>query len=261
MSKLAASCVLLLVAPAFRGAAPPATFAWPTSIALEPGGSLLVVENSAGRIVRVDPRSGRRTVVARGLYKPYAVARASDGAIYWSSGGGSIERLRNGVHTTLLKMPGQIGPMALGRGGSIYFTTETQAFRLAKGQRRLLAGGLASPHGIAVTTRGKVLVSDRSRDRVLRIANGRVTTLIHASEPSGLALGRGGSIYLVEAGTRRVGRYSAAGKRLGGVGPAFTDPYDVAVAGDGTVYVLDTAAAGTIERVTPNGGVSTVPTG
>jgi serine/threonine protein kinase, bacterial len=254
--------VLLLVAATFRGAAPPpVTFAWPTSIALEPGGSLLVAENSAGRIVRVDPRSGRKTVVAGGLYKPYAVARSTDGTIYWSSGGGSIERLRHGVHTTLLNLPGQIGPMALGPGGSIYFTTETRAFRLVNGRRRLLARGLDSPHGIAVTTRGDVLISDRGSNRVLRIANGRMTTLIHASEPSGLALGRGGAIYLVEAGARRVGRYSAGGTRLADVGPLFTDPYDVAVAADGTVYVLDTAAAGTITRIAAGGGVSTVPTG
>ena len=45
-----------LVAVSGAGAAgKPLTFAWPTSVEVEPGGSLLVVENGLKRLVRVDP--------------------------------------------------------------------------------------------------------------------------------------------------------------------------------------------------------------
>jgi streptogramin lyase len=185
VSRFAASCLLLVVATGGSAAAttraPAAhlSFAWPTSIELQPGGSLLVAENDTGRIVRVDPTSGREKVVARSLYKPYAVATAADGTVYWTSGGGSLERLRGGRHATLLKLTEQLGPMTLGTGGAIYFATETRAFRFENGRRRLIARGLDSPHGIAVTAKGAVLISERSADRVLRVANGRVTTLIH----------------------------------------------------------------------------------
>jgi streptogramin lyase len=264
VSRFAASCLLLVLvtggsaAATAHAPAAPLTFAWPTSVELQRDGSLLVAENSAGRIVRVDPTTGRERVVVKNLYKPYAVATAPDGTIYWTSGGGSLERLRRGKHTTLLNLSEQPGPMTLGPSGAIYFATETQAFRFDKGRRRLIARGLHSPHGIAVTADGAVLISDRSADRVLRIANGQVTTLIHVSEPSGIDIARDGSIYLVEAGRQRVGHYTASGTRLNDVGPVFTDPYDVAAAADGTVYVLETAAAGSVVRVRRDGTVSTL---
>jgi glucose/arabinose dehydrogenase len=50
----------------------------------------------------------------------------------------------------------------------------------------------------------------------------------------------------------------ADGRRLGFTGPRFHDPYDVEVASGGTVYVLDTAAAGRLYRVAPNGKTTVV---
>ena len=51
---------------------------------VEPGGSLLVVENGLRRLVRLSP-SGRVTELAS-LSKPYAVRRADSGAVYVSDG-------------------------------------------------------------------------------------------------------------------------------------------------------------------------------
>ena len=77
----------LLAAPGASAAAAPLTFVWPTAIAVEPSGSLLVVENGLHRLVRVDPATGKVTVVASGLAKPYAVARARSGAIFVTDAG------------------------------------------------------------------------------------------------------------------------------------------------------------------------------
>jgi glucose/arabinose dehydrogenase len=43
------------------------------------------------------------------------------------------------------------------------------------------------------------------------------------------------------------------GRRLGPVGRKFGDPYDVEAAPDGSLYVIDTAAAGSLYRVSPSG--------
>jgi streptogramin lyase len=41
----------------------PVRFVQPTSIEAEPAGTLLLVENNPGRLLRVDPRNGRVTVI------------------------------------------------------------------------------------------------------------------------------------------------------------------------------------------------------
>src|SRR5215204_3078009 len=59
----------------------PLVLSEPTSIELEPSGTLLVVENDVGRVLRGDPARGSVAVVASGLSGAYAVARAPSGAI------------------------------------------------------------------------------------------------------------------------------------------------------------------------------------
>jgi sugar lactone lactonase YvrE len=235
----------------------PVTFTWPTSIDLEADGSLLVVENGAGRVVRAGdgPAERRR-------FRPGQTVRGR-GSVHRSDL--SLERQPAPAHRrrasrTIASAAADIGPIAVDATGHVFYTTETQVFELAGGSSRLLSSQVHGPHGLAVTLDGSLLVSDTGNDRVLRIdpRDGRTTTLITTGEPRRVDVGADGSIYLVEAATGGVGRYAATGARLGNVGQAFNDPYDVEVAADGTVYVVDTALKGTIRRVAPNGSVSTI---
>jgi serine/threonine protein kinase, bacterial len=144
----------------------------------------------------------------------------------------------------------------------VYFATGTRLFRLAAGGApQVVAGGLNGPHGLAVAAGGAVLVADTSNDRVLRVdpGSGAASTLIATGRPRGIDVASDGTIYLVEAGTKRVGRYSAAGARLGDLGPVFVDPFDVVAGPGGSAYVVETAAAGRIVRVAADGRVSPVP--
>src|SRR3954452_4150191 len=77
----------------------PLRLAWPTGVEVEPSGKLLVVENGAGRLDRIDPKSGTRSVVAS-IARPYAVARSSGGAVFvsaadgvWRVGAGAPQRV------------------------------------------------------------------------------------------------------------------------------------------------------------------------
>ena len=245
-----------------KAARTPLKFTWPTSVDVQPDGSLLVVENGIGRVDRVQPATGKRTFVASGLAKPYAVAGGTNGAIYLSNDN-VLQRIDGGKPVDVLDADSQIGPIALAPDGAIAYTTGTQAFERSGDVTRTLASSLGNPHGIAVTDGGKVLVSDTGNGRVLRIdpQTGATTTLIRTAEPRGIAVAADGSLYLVEAGAKRVGHYSAAGARLGSVGPVFDDPYDVDTAADGTVYVVETAASGSIVRVAPNGSWSKLSSG
>jgi DNA-binding beta-propeller fold protein YncE len=139
----------------------------------------------------------------------------------------------------------------------VYYTTTTQVFRIPGGS---IAGGLSGPHGLAVTTDGGLLVSDTGNGRVLRIdlTTGRIETWTQLGSPRGIDIAADGTVYAVDGSVRRVVHFMADGRRLGFVGPRFDDPYDVEVGSGGTVYVLDTAAAGRLYRVAPDGRTTVV---
>jgi streptogramin lyase len=257
-----AGCVAAaLVAASGASAAAPVTFVWPTSIDVEPDGSLLVVENGLHRLLRVDPASGRTVVVAAGLAKPYAVARAGSGAIYVTDAG-ALKRIDGaGAPRVVARVTEDVGPIALAPNGDVYFTTSTDVFRLPRGAGKpvRLATGLGGPHGIALAPDGDVLVSDTDAHRVLRIdpKTGAASTLTKVANPRGIDVASDGTIDVVDAAAHRVGHFSARGKRLGWIGGRFGDPYALAVTPT-AVFVVDTSATGTVVRVGRDGAVSTV---
>src|SRR5690242_618372 len=117
---LCVAAAALVAAPA--AAAPtPLTFVWPTSVEVEPGGSLLVVENGLNRLVRVSP-TGRVTQVAA-LLEPYAVQRSRSGRIYVTDG--PVLRRIDGKRAPVkvAQAESDIGPIAIAPNGDVYFTT------------------------------------------------------------------------------------------------------------------------------------------
>jgi hypothetical protein len=262
-----------------RPPARPIVFSQPTSIDLEPAGTLLLVENNPGRVLRVSPASGRVTVLVPAISRPYAVVRTPSGSIYLSVGN-ELQRLNaTGAPTTVAEVPAsvEIGPIAAAPNGDVYYSTATQVFRLPGGSGPPVriagtgeAGGggdggpalsaqLSSPHGLAVAADGALLVSDRDNDRVRRIdpATGVIDASAAIGQPYGIDVAADGTVSVVEGAQSRVVRLSASGARLGFVGPAFAVPYDVEV-GSGVTYLLDAGPTGYIRRIGPNGAVTTI---
>jgi streptogramin lyase len=263
-----------------RAPARPVTFTEPTSIDLQPDGTLLLVENNPGRLLRVNPANGRVSVLLSGLFKPYAVVRAPSGAVYFSVLG-KLERLDDaGPPTTVAEMPPgiEIGPIAAAPNGDIYVSTATQIFRLPGGSGppvRIAGTGVeggggdggpaldaqfSSPHGLAVASDGALLVSDRGNDRVRRIdpVTGVITSFASVGEPYGIDVASDGTVYVIEGSANRAVRLSGSGARLGFLGPAFAIPYDVEVGAGGIVYLLQAGPTGYVRRIAPDGSVTTV---
>jgi hypothetical protein len=67
-----------------------------------------------------------------------------------------------------------------------------------------------------------------------------------------------GTIYVIGGREQRVVHLSPSGARIGFVGPAFGLPYDVEVADDGVVYVLEAAPFARLRRIARDGTVTTV---
>ena len=229
---------LLALAAALVGGARPVTVTQPTGIAAEPAGTIVVVENNPGRVLRLDPRTGKVSVVVRSLIQPYAVTRAPSGATYVSSGL-SVLRIDGGVRTAFMT-DSQIGPVAAGGDGSVWWTTGSALFRNGK---RVVAG-LSNPHGLAVARDGSVVVSDTGHDRVLRVRGATSTVLATVQQPRGLETLPNGHVRVIDGVARTLVELDARGRRVGRIGPFPGDPYDVSGA-----YLLQSGQAGTILRL------------
>jgi SMP-30/gluconolaconase/LRE-like protein len=249
-----------------RVAAAPLTFVYPTTIDLEPSGTLLLVENGRRRLLRVDPATGRTTVLASSLSRPFGVARSSSGSIYFSDE--SVKRLDGSGPVEVAPSEEQVGPVAVAPNGDVYYATVTRVFRLAVGTGTPVriagtgaqgSGGdggpatsaqVSAPHGLAFAADGALLISDTQNDRIRRIdpLTGVITSLAEVGIPDGLEVASDGTIYVAEARTNRVVHLSASGARLGLVGPRFNQPFDVAVSAE-FIYVLETGTSGRVRRI------------
>src|SRR3954468_19922627 len=100
---------MLRLALATLAIAVPASYGplvWPTSVGVAKDGSVLVVENGTGNILRFAPH---RTVLAAGLTKAYAVAVAPSGRIYVSANG-RLLALSHGRATRVRGAGADVGP-------------------------------------------------------------------------------------------------------------------------------------------------------
>jgi sugar lactone lactonase YvrE len=252
----------VLAAPIHAARAPrPLTFSWPTGIEVERGGALIVVENGAGAVDRVDVTTGRSTVVATIVHAYRSVS--SSGALFVSATD-SVWRLSPRGAMRKVVDADQAGPIAATANGDVYFTASGGVFRLARGAgpaRRVAGTGtLRGSHGLASTRGRTLLVSDTDRDRIVRVdpSTGKVTTLARVGGPRGIAAAADGTIYVVAADVKRVLRLDAHGSKLGYIGARLGDPYDLALGADGSVYVVDTAALGSVKRIAPGGKTTTI---
>ncbi|MEA3411387.1 MAG: RHS repeat-associated core domain-containing protein, partial [Pseudomonadota bacterium] len=150
--------------------------------------------------------------------------------------------------------------------------------------------GIGAPHGIAAAPDGSLYLSDTRHDVIRKVdAAGVITTIAgtgspgfrgdggpalsaQLNDPHGLTLGVDGSLYIADAGNRRVRRIGPDGviETVAGGGPGETPgdggraiaatllrPVDVAMAPDGTLYVAD-AAAHRIRQIGSDGFITTV---
>ncbi|MEW9698532.1 stalk domain-containing protein [Paenibacillus sp. SI8] len=158
------------------------------------------------------------------------------------------------------------------------------------------AAAFRTPSSVVQLPDGSILIAD-SRNHILRkISGGKVTTFAGPdkvvtadsqgfptgglldgnpsesffNEPAGLAVDTKGTVYVADAGNHAIRKIDANGKitTLAGNGVAgskdgqgaeatFNHPSDVAVAGDGSVYVADSLNH-VIRKISPSGAVTTL---
>src|SRR5215218_9682298 len=204
---LLVAVVVGVIAPSAANAAPPAPPPTATQLlagleggsgsTVGPGGALYVTESAAGRISRVDPKTGEVTTFASGLPKSLVGL------------GGAIDVAFIG--STAYVLVTLVGPDV---GGSdtvgIYRVDGPDSFTIVAdigefARQNPPNTAFAVPTGVQYAIenyRGGFLVTDGHHNRVLRVTlDGEVTELIAFDNivPTGLAVS-GDTVYMAEAG-------------------------------------------------------------
>jgi streptogramin lyase len=263
---VAALCCSAVLAVSGSGSATraPLALGWPVGIDVGSDGSLLVVEFTSKTLWRVDPSTGRRSRIVQ-FAKPWGVAHGPAGRIYVSDSQ-TLERIDGHRITPVATAPGsnEIGPVTVTPAGDVVYATPAAVYRLRRAAHApvsiMTLPPNTGPHGIAIARDASILLSDPEHNVIWRIApaSGKKAVFARLGQPRGIDVARDGSVYVCAATAKRVLHLSAAGKRIGMVGPVFGDPYALTVAPNGTVFAIDTGATGYIRRIAPDGSSSLV---
>lgn len=273
--------------PGFAGDGGRATaaFVWPTVLALDASGNLLIAESNNNRVRKIDGNGIITTFAGNGtpsfagdggpaasaqLSTPQGLAVDTAGNVYISDGGNYRIRVVS-ADGTISTFAGNGTPGYSGDGGPA------------------LNASFLFPEGLTFDAAGNLFVVDAGFAHIRRIAQSdqTITTVAGASHyagdgglatfallyvPRGLATDSAGNVFIADSGNSVVRKIAIDGGistvagaggygNAGDGGPAtaaqFFDPVSVAVDSDGTVYIADDVD-NKVRKVTPDGTITTV---
>jgi len=212
-----------------------ARLSYPSGVAVDSAGNLYIADTGHDRILKMTP-AGLVTKVAGTA----GVDNYCSG--YYSSATTAV-RL-NGPLGVNLDSAGNLYIADTG-GGCVQKMTPEGVFTRVEGLRYWDLWYRISPSGVAADSAGNLYIADNTHN------------LVHKVTPAGMITNTAGTIYTWMG----ISRLSNEVGRLGDGGPAvnahLNGPSDVAVDGDGNLYVAD-SDNNLIRKVTPDGIITTV---
>lgn len=232
----------------------------PDSVKFDAEGMIVSTQVASGQVLRIDPRTGARTVLAdigAGLDNCTFVGER----LFISHILGSIHEI-----TTPKAAGGLVKPLiekglqwpldvSMGADGVLWIADGGFVFSLRAGEAVKLEGMLFSPN-FPGYSRG--VVAAGAGEMIVTTANGEVAKF-HPAGPSmellasgfdqlmGVAMAPSGAVVFAEYGTGKV--HSVAGGKVEELACGLDRPKGVAVAGDGTVHVAESGAGRVVRLV------------
>jgi uncharacterized protein (TIGR03437 family) len=250
------------------GGSPALPLTWPSGLASDPWGALWIADYLANRIRKVTPGGGYTTVAgtdkagyggddgpatAAQLNLPAGLAADAAGNLYFADSGNHLVRKISaaGIISTIA------GKGVRGRGGdggsALSAQLDTPAAVALDGLGNLYIADSYN-HSIRKVTPAGTIVTVAGRGTQGFSGDGGPATSAELSFPSGLAVDRGGNLYIADRNNHRVRKVSPdlviatiAGNGIEGFtgdgGPAaeaqLSSPSDAAVDASGNVFVAD----------------------
>ena len=249
----------------------------PVGVAVDPNGNLYVADapvssNENYSVLKASPAgvvttlaSGGRSYIPLGPSQvSYSLGVAADAAgnVYFSDGYSMVQKITNGLVTTLAGTAGVCGS-ADGTGAAARFN---------------------GPMGVAVDSGGNVYVADSNNGAIRKITpSGVVTTPFRYGSPFGIAVDGGGNLYVSDFSEATIVKMTPGGVvavlagtpgvrgDADGTGPSaqFSNPSGICVDENGNVYVADQLYStvvnhtaqyfgNTIRKITQSGIVTTL---
>lgn len=202
---------------------------------------------------------------------PVAISTDRDGSLYVADyGNHRVQRITTG-DAWIYGRPGSgagqlLGPraVAVDPTGQFFFVAEqgnsrVQCFRF-NGQHQAMYSGFKSPSGLAFDAEGMLWIADTGNGRVLRLNTrtgqfiGGLDSAAGVVQPISIACDRAHNIYVTDAATNDVCRYTYFGVRAHALGEIrrLASPQQAAIDGDGRIYLAE-AAANRLHVFAPNG--------
>jgi sugar lactone lactonase YvrE len=220
----------------------------PDSVKFDSQGFIVSTQVHSGQVLRIDPRTGDKTVLANlnaGLDNVVFVGKRT----FISNMTGYIVEILDGGKTRELVPDGFTWPlgMAMGPDGDLCIGDGAFTYLMRPGEKRRVAGNFFTPNypgyarGIAST--------GQPGEYIVTTALGGVTKFRPAKEESevltdgydqlfGVAVAASGAIVFVEMGKGRV--LSVQSGNVETLATGLNQPKGVAISADGTIYVSET---------------------
>lgn len=259
-----------------------AQFRSPAYVAVDAEGNIYV-SDSKNHLIRKIDKDGQVTTVAGKLTEIDAYGHYS--------GGFADGEVKNAMFN-------EPQGIAVAKNSVIYVAdSKNGAIRkIENGTVSTIVRGLKLPTGLVIGNQGELYVSETLNHRIIKITNEKDVTVVAGStnsglrdgtgtnarfnEPTGLAIGKNGTLYVADSANQRIRSVTTQGivKTIAGSGSErlegtnyfvggyvdgkgqqakFNFPQGIEVADDGTIYVADTLNH-VIRKISPSGEVTTV---
>jgi sugar lactone lactonase YvrE len=231
----------------------------PDSVKFDSQGFIISTQVYSGQVLRIDPRTGDRTVLAQltpGLDNVTFVGER----MFVSNISGYITELLKDGKTRELVPDGLSWPLglAMGEDGVLYVADGAFSFLQRPGQPRQLAGMLFT-QGYPGYSRG--VVASGPGEFIITTGNGAVARFWPGQQKSevlasgfdrlyGVAIAPRGAVVFAEQGTGRV--LSVHSGNVEELAKGLKEPSGVAAGSDGTIFVAE-SAAGRIAKLAAGG--------